>query len=250
MENIKILIDLSGIQDKTTLTSAIKAYSLNQHSPFLFLIKGKKEDMVLFSGYDKIRPYDEKEDSDGIDVFLKKEESKNQDRLLYLFHKKDKTRSYLLIMSRINQDSIDKARQLVSRIFEVKNISCSIVSEEEEISDASSFVKRVAHKDILSSHEPLMAVKEKDFLLLSHYYDAIVGLIDEDRETRKSVFSDIGSFFFKNYMPSNRLPSLKDFLSDYEILLDEPKLTLNLLKEVNTNDYTNIFLAIERLMKD
>lgn len=249
MENIKILIDLSAIQDKTTLTSAIKTYSLNQHNPFLFLIKGKKEDMVLFSGYDKIRPYDEKEDSDTSDVFLKKEESKNKNRLLYLFHKKDKTRSYLLILNQMNKDNINRAKQLVSHIFETKDIPCSFVTEEEETLDEDLFGKRVAHEDILSSHEPLMAVKEKDFLILSHYYDAIIRLINEDRDTRKSIFSDIGSFFFKNYMSSNRLPSLKDFLSDYEILLDEPKLTLNLIKEVNTNDYTNIFLAIEKLMK-
>ena len=64
------------------------------------------------------------------------------------------------------------------------------------------------------------------------------------KEDKKSFFSSIGDFFFKNYTTKPENISLKDYLSVYEILLQKDNFSVNILSKPMVGDYFALLSSV------
>ncbi len=247
MTNKKVLLHLSDTKDPTLLSASLKAYLIDKDASLTFLLEGKDKDKVLFSGYEGLKAYDGKED---FDIEIIKDGIIGENRLTYLIHKADETRAYLLLLKSYDEAAIEKAIRHVSHIFHRDDIKAVMLSEDFPIDNRTLIAKRASQKEIFQLHEPLLILSEKDFSLLQDHFSAFTSLFFEEKEKKKSLFSDIGSFFFKNYTHSEKAPALSDSLAFYEILLEREKPTFHLLREGDSNDYRNLFTTLEEYRED
>lgn len=247
MEKIKTLIYLTEFKDKDIVSAFMKSTALKENT-YQFDVCCSKEDFVVFSDNKDINrienPKEEEYD------FVLSSHKQNEDRLLFLNGKKKRT--YLLILSEKEdaekrQKSFVKAKKIVDDFFG-KKVKFSFISDS--LMDAVSEEEK-KHMDgiepignIFSYEKDMLVMSDRDFTFFEDSIACFSKLLSLKKEDKKSFFSSIGDFFFKNYTTKPENISLKDYLSVYEILLQKDNFSVNILSKPMVGDYFALLSSV------
>lgn len=250
MEKIKVLIRLSEFEDKGTLSAFMKSTALKEDT-YQFDVICSQEDFVVFSDSKDIHRVEEGDQKDYDLTLISREEKR--DRLLFLTGNEKKGPTYLLILNE-NEDKETKVRNFVKakKIVDAhfnKPVSFSLLSTnlidaipEEEMTNKGEDAKI---GEIFSYDKDMIIMSERDFDFFGDSIACFTKLLSIKREEKKSIFSSIGSYFFKNYTSKPENITLKDYLSVYEILLDDEKWVFNIIRKPIIGDYFYLLKLIQ-----
>ncbi len=250
MEKVRILIDLNEFEDKSTLSAFMKSTALKEDT-YQFDVRCSNEDFAVLSDSKDIVHIDEF-DKANYDMVLTSHKEK-EDRLLFLSSEQKKGLSYLLILDE-NEDketkikSFIKAKKIVDDHFG-KPVVFSLISEnlndaipEEEIANKGE----TAHiEDLFSYEKEMIVISNRDFNFVDESIACFSKLLSIKKNDKKSVFSSIGDYFFKNYTSKPENVTLKDYLSVYEILLNHDNWDINIIRKPLVGDYFSLLNLIQ-----
>lgn len=250
MEKTKVLFYLSEFADKDTVSAFIKSTALNKDK-YQFDVCCSKEEFVVFSDHKDINHL-EKPNNDDYDLVFSSHQT-NEDRLLFLNGKKKRT--YLLILdekedAEKRKQSFMKAKKIVDFFFD-KAVSFSFISEDIMDSVCESEKIHMSGteeiKNIFSYEKDMLVISNRDFKFFEDSISCFSKLLSLKKEDKKSFFSSIGDFFFKNYTSKPENVSLKDYLSVYEICLDKDNFFVNILSKPMIGDYYALLSSVEEM---
>lgn len=250
MEKVRILIDLNEFEDKSTLSAFMKSTALKEDT-YQFDVRCSNEDFAVLSDSKDIVHIDEF-DKANYDMVLTSHKEK-EDRLLFLSSEQKKGLSYLLILDE-NEDketkikSFIKAKKIVDDHFG-KPVVFSLISEnlndaipEEEMTNKGE----TAHiEDLFSYEKEMIVISNRDFDFVDESIACFSKLLSIKKNDKKSVFSSIGDYFFKNYTSKPENVTLKDYLSVYEILLNHDNWDINIIRKPLVGDYFSLLNLIQ-----
>ncbi len=250
MEKVRILIDLNEFEDKSTLSAFMKSTALKEDT-YQFDVRCSNEDFAVLSDSKDI-VHIEEFDKANYDMVLTSHKEK-EDRLLFLSSEQKKGLSYLLILDE-NEDketkikSFIKAKKIVDDHFG-KPVVFSLISENlnEAIPDEEMPNKgETAHiEDLFSYEKEMIVISNRDFDFVDESIACFSKLLSIKKNNKKSVFSSIGDYFFKNYTSKPENITLKDYLSVYEILLNHDNWDINIIRKPLVGDYFSLLNLIQ-----
>lgn len=250
MEKVRILIDLDEFEDKSTLSAFMKSTALKEDT-YQFDVRCSNEDFAVLSDSKDI-VHIEEFDKANYDMVLTSHKEK-EDRLLFLSSEQKKGLSYLLILDE-NEDketkikSFIKAKKIVDDHFG-KPVVFSLISEnlndaipEEEMTNKGE----TAHiEDLFSYEKEMIVISNRDFDFVDESIACFSKLLSIKKNDKKSVFSSIGDYFFKNYTSKPENVTLKDYLSVYEILLNHDNWDINIIRKPLVGDYFSLLNLVQ-----
>ena len=244
MEKIKTLIYLTEFKDKDIVSAFMKSTALKENT-YQFDVCCSKEDFVVFSDNKDINrienPKEEEYD------FVLSSHKQNEDRLLFLNGKKEKAEILAIEDAEKRQKSFVKAKKIVDDFFG-KKVNFSFISDSlmdavgEEEKKHMDGIEPIGN--IFSYEKDMLVMSDRDFTFFEDSIACFSKLLSLKKEDKKSFFSSIGDFFFKNYTTKPENISLKDYLSVYEILLQKDNFSVNILSKPMVGDYFALLSSV------
>ncbi len=250
MEKIKVLIQLSEFEDKNTLSAFMKSTALKEDT-YQFDVICSKEDFAVLSDSKDIKRVEEfnKESYDMVLTSHKVDE----DRLLFLSGNEKQGITYLLVLDE-KEDKETKVRHFIKakKIVDAhygKSVSFSLLSTdlmdaipEEEMANKG---EDVHIGEIFSYEKDMILMSSHDFDFFDESITCFSKLVSLKKNDKKSFFSSIGDYFFKNYTSKPENITLKDYLSVYEILLGDDNWSFNIIRKPMIGDYFSLLDLIQ-----
>lgn len=242
-------LDCKEFENIDNLILSIKLISL-KNKDTTFYLNVDKEKLSLVSGFENIKQYTDEISLDSMDIICKKENYTFNGVLLPL-KKQGDLRSYLAIIDEEDEkveEKITIAYNIVKHFFK-EEIKCQLIGSafEKYLIDKPYYDKTIYLNQILQTNEPFLIINKKDFEVFKMTLEAINNYLSE-KEENKNSFSKLFSYFFKNYTNNKSSSlSLDNFVSYYEILLNEKQIEINLRKECDIKQFSEIYEEILKL---
>ncbi len=251
MEKYKIFIRFSSFLDKATLTSFIKYNALDRQD-IIFFIKCLDAEFVSFSGFENIVKVNDDFVNDADAELTFNETEKNS--LIGFGLGKKKTNSLVFLdenMDALTLETYLKEASCLATVFINKQNGHYSFSHclNEKINSKAMLVdlKEENIKELFKKQNSFLLISYKDFSFLEN---VINGYLDSFSNLNSpGIFSSIGSFFFKNYMPSNQIPPFSSLMTDYRVLLGRKNLTISIGKDLSFSNYQDLFSKVMDLIK-
>ena len=251
MDKNKIFICFSSFLDKATLTSFIK-YNALDRKDIIFFIRCSDAEFVSFSGFENIVKVNDDFAND-VDVELTFNENEKNCLIGFDFNNK-KTNSLVFLdenMDSLTLETYLKEALALSAIF-INNLNGYYSFShclESKINSKDIFIdiKEENIKELFKKKDSFLLISYKDFSFLEN---VINGYLDSfSNLDSPGIFSSIGSFFFKNYMPSKQIPPFSSLMTDYRVLLGKKNLTISISKDLSFSNYQDLFNKVMNLIK-
>ena len=223
---MNILIKLSGIENKEELITRIKKEALDSSSSFEFYLKCPSSEFTKFEGFDKIHRFQ----NDGVAlsaVIQKKEETDGP--ILYPLNSLNDKPSYLFVLNK-EKDSVAE-----------KRISTFYSFVKEDSLTISLFSNSLFSEGYPMKENSFSVLNQYDFQLLSDAFLTIKAFKKKEKESKKTLFSDVGNYFFKNYMSHPKDLTRELMLSSYGRTWKEEVLYFQITKKGTRKEYLSLF---------
>lgn len=249
MRKKEILISLSTFKNKETLTSFLKSFALKRQDT-IFEVECSKQEFIPFSGYENIRQASS-EKPIAYDAIFSFGEN-NEDKLIGFGLNKEEMNSLVIIDENENpfviNEHIEEAITF-SKIFYHSPQSYHLVSGSliETINSETRFPDKEESIDILFKEQhSFIVISKRDFSFLKA---TINGYLDATTKSssQEGIFASIGRFFFKNYIPSNKIAPFSRLVSNYEIALGKATPTIALTQDMSFSEYQNLLELVSNL---
>ncbi len=249
MHKKEILISLSTFKSKETLTSSLKSFALKRQDT-IFEVECSKQEFIPFSGFENIRQASN-EKSIVYDAIFGFGEN-NDDKLIGFPLNKEGMNSLVIIDENENSYVINQHIEeatTFSKIFYHSSQSYHLVSGSliEAINSESLFPNKEESIDILFKEQnSFIVISKRDFTFLKA---AINGYLDTATKpsSQEGIFATIGRFFFKNYIPSNKIAPFSRLVSSYEIALGKSSPTIVITQDMSFSEYQNLLELVSNL---
>ena len=229
---MKILIRYKGLENKNELSARRKKEALGS-SRNIYLDCDQK-DRVKFSGYDSIHHYSGEKRN--FDFILQKKETEDSS-VLYPFKKeKDTRRSYLLVLKK--EENEDIVFFFLKRLKEKKENAVFFSRFDHPI---DSLYRKESLSSLFKEDHTLSVLSYPDYQILSEAYLALRSFKENQKKKKKNRFSDIGNYFFKNYVSHPKEIIREDLLSFYGMVKDNNTLLFNIYREGSFEEYQDLF---------
>lgn len=266
---MNIFINLKSFVNKQEILQAIKIFNVTNNKDVTFYINSEKEDTLTISSNPKIILLNEDIDYgfknyEKFSIVIDKDNLKKikdfafpnceKDFLNISFILKNNNfRSYLFeynlsmsLESKIN--NIENAINLVKNEKKKDNIKISIVEKSNDCDNIIASLKSnefeinlLKIEDFLSSDDDLillddylMYIIKESFKCLDNYYNK------EEKEKKKT--NGLTSYFFKNYLPTNKEKNILKYLSKYSFIIKNSTTFINIKYELNANEFRAILM--------
>lgn len=257
MDKTAIKINLRGFNDISTMSASIKSASIKD-THYEFYLDCTDEDFVVFSSYKNIYKYSDDEKDIHFDGYIGMRDKNNIfNSLFYLSHEEDKSRTYVCVLDDSDPELFHEhfrlAVSLTSLFVSRKNISYSVFSADIlnilSAEEKEKLNKIISIEDFFSTYETLVFILKKDYILFKSSLNAYLSLMKTEKKKKKSFFSSIGDFFFKNYTRHPENLNIYDYLSFYAVTFEKGSVALTIAKESNSVDYLYLFQQIDVISK-
>ena len=266
---MNIYINLKSFTNKQEILQAIKIFNVTNNDDITFYINSEKEDALTLSnnpkiillnedttyGFKNYEKYSLVIDKDILEKIKEIVFSNNEEDFLNISFilKNNNFRSYLFeynISMNLEKkfNNIKKAINLVKNEKNKNDIKISIVEKSSDYSDIISTFKSeeceinsLKIENFLSSNDDLilldnylMYVIKESFKCLDNYYNK------EEKEKKKT--NGLTSYFFKNYLPTNKEKNILKYLSKYSYIIKNSTTFININYELTANEFRAILM--------
>ena len=237
---MNILIKLSGIENKEELITGIKKEALDSSSSFEFYLDCPSSEFTKFEGFDKIHRFQ----NDGVAlsaVIQKKEETDGP--ILYPLNSLNDKPSYLFVLNKEKDSVAEKRISTFYSFVKEDSLTISLFSNSlfsEGYPNKENWNKESV-TELFTKENSFSVLNQYDFQLLSDAFLTIKAFKKKEKESKKTLFSDVGNYFFKNYMSHPKDLTRELMLSSYGRTWKEEVLYFQITKKGTRKEYLSLF---------
>lgn len=247
MKQKNILVLLQEAKDKQDILVFLKSAAL-EFKEVCFYIQCEDKEYAFLSDYHNIQKAESDKKTDYDFVFTFREEDK--DRLLPFLGKE--RRKYLLLLDEKEEDSLLNADYLKAERFvkdmisgnPVVSLISPLLKQKLPQDNRSLELRTESIRSLFESKADMMVLSLEEYRFFVESVDGFLAFCKKEKEKSKNLFSSMGSYFFKNYMPRNEEKRVEDCFDFYEILLDKPGMEILIRRPSEIRNYLDLLRSL------